>query len=292
MDALPLQKPESVTALTARIKGGLEQWFRDVWVEGELSNVKFMASSPHAYFTVKDAGAQLPCAFFQAARNPTLRSVLRDGAKVRLRGAVSVYAPRGAYQLLVRTAEPVGEGELMLRFEALKRRLAAEGLFDPAKKRPIPALPRCVGVVTSPTGAAIRDILNVLGRRFSGVRVLLAPARVQGDGAAAEVVAGIELLNSLPEPPDVLVVGRGGGSLEDLWCFNEEIVARAVRASRIPVVSAVGHEIDFTICDFAADLRAPTPSAAAELVVANRAELAQRVSSLSARLVRAARAST
>lgn len=292
MDALPLRKPESVTALTARIKGGLEQWFRDVWVEGELSNVKFMASSPHAYFTVKDAGAQLPCAFFQAARNPALRAVLRDGARVRLRGAISVYAPRGAYQLLVRTAEPVGEGELMLRFEALKRRLAAEGLFDPAAKRPIPALPRCVGVVTSPTGAAIRDILNVLGRRFSGVRVLLAPARVQGDGAAAEVVAGIELLNALPEPPDVLIVGRGGGSLEDLWCFNEEVVARAVRASRVPVVSAVGHEIDFTICDFAADLRAPTPSAAAELVVASRAELAERVSSLAARLVRAARAST
>jgi exodeoxyribonuclease VII large subunit len=289
MDALPLRKPETVAALTARIKGGLEQWFRDVWVEGELSNVKFMASSPHAYFTLKDAGAQLPCAFFNAARNAALRAVLRDGAKVRLRGAISVYAPRGAYQLLVRTAEPVGEGELMLRFEALKRALAAEGLFDPARKRPIPALPRTVGVVTSPTGAAIRDILDVLGRRFSGVRVLLAPARVQGDGAAAEVVAGIELLNSLPEPPDVLIVGRGGGSLEDLWCFNDERVARAVRASRVPVVSAVGHEIDFTICDFAADLRAPTPSAAAELVVANRADLARRVESLSGRLVRAAR---
>ena len=289
MAALPLQRPETVTALTARIKGGLEQWFRDVWVEGELSNVKFMASSPHAYFTVKDAGAQLPCAFFHAARNAALRAVLRDGAKVRLRGAISVYAPRGAYQLLVRTAEPVGEGELMLRFEALKRALAAEGLFDPARKRPIPALPRTVGVVTSPTGAAIRDILDVLGRRFSGVRVLLAPARVQGDGAAAEVVAGIELLNALPEPPDVLIVGRGGGSLEDLWCFNDERVARAVRASRVPVVSAVGHEIDFTICDFAADLRAPTPSAAAELVVANRADLAKRVESLSGRLVRAAR---
>ena len=291
MDALPLRTPETVTALTARIKGGLEQWFRDVWVEGELSNVKFMASSPHAYFTLKDAGAQLPCAFFNASRNASLRAVLRDGARVRLRGAISVYAPRGAYQLLVRTAEPVGEGELMLRFEALKRALAAEGLFDPAKKRPIPALPRCVGVVTSPTGAAIRDILDVLGRRFSGVRVLLAPARVQGDGAAAEVVAGIELLNALPEPPDVLIVGRGGGSLEDLWCFNDERVARAVRASRVPVVSAVGHEIDFTICDFAADLRAPTPSAAAELVVANRADLARRVESLSGRLVRAARGS-
>ena len=289
MAALPLQRPETVTALTARIKGGLEQWFRDVWVEGELSNVKFMASSPHAYFTVKDAGAQLPCAFFHAARNAALRAVLRDGAKVRLRGAISVYAPRGAYQLLVRPAEPVGEGELMLRFEALKRALAAEGLFDPARKRPIPALPRTVGVVTSPTGAAIRDILDVLGRRFSGVRVLLAPARVQGDGAAAEVVAGIELLNALPEPPDVLIVGRGGGSLEDLWCFNDERVARAVRASRVPVVSAVGHEIDFTICDFAADLRAPTPSAAAELVVANRADLAKRVESRSGRLARAAR---
>ena len=292
MDALPLQAPETVTALTARIKGGLERWFRDVWVEGELSNVKFMASSPHAYFTVKDAGAQLPCAFFQAARNAALRAVLRDGAKVRLRGALSVYAPRGAYQLLVRTAEPVGDGELMLRFEALKRALAAEGLFDPVRKRPIPALPRTVGVVTSPTGAAIRDILNVTRRRFAGVRILLAPARVQGEGAAAEIVEGIRLLNGLPDPPDVLIVGRGGGSLEDLWCFNEEAVARAVRASRIPVISAVGHEIDFTICDFAADLRAPTPSAAAELVVKNRADLVATVAALSRRLVLAARNAT
>ncbi|MBR1608983.1 MAG: exodeoxyribonuclease VII large subunit, partial [Kiritimatiellae bacterium] len=155
--------------MTSRIKAGLEQWFRDAWVEGELSNVRIMTSSPHAYFTVKDAGAQLPCAFFNAARDPAARAVLRDGAKVRLRGSISVYAPRGAYQLVVRTAEPVGEGELLLRFEALKRKLAAEGLFDPALKRPLPLLPRTVGVVTSPTGAAIRDILNVTRRRFAAV---------------------------------------------------------------------------------------------------------------------------
>ena len=282
-------RTETVTALTARIKSGLEGWFGDVRVEGELSNVRFMSSSPHAYFTVKDAGAQLPCAFFHVARNPAARAVLRDGAKVRLRGQISVYPPRGAYQLLVRSAEPAGEGELMMRFEALKRRLDAEGLFDPALKRPLPALPRTIGVVTSPTGAAIRDILNVTRRRFAGLRVLIAPARVQGDGAAREVADGIALLNALPEPPDAIIVGRGGGSLEDLWCFNEEVVARAVRASRIPVISAVGHEIDFTICDFAADVRAPTPSAAAELVVRNRADLLAAVASLSGRLDRAAR---
>lgn len=276
--------PESVSGLTARIKGGLEHWFSDVWVEGELSNVRIMTSSPHAYFTVKDSGAQLPCAFFNAARSPAARAVLRDGAKVRLRGGISVYPPRGSYQLLVRLAEPVGEGELMLRFEALKRRLAAEGLFDQAKKRPLPLLPKKIGVVTSPTGAAIRDILNVTRRRFAQVRLVVAPARVQGEGAAREIADGIALLCSLPDPPDVMIVGRGGGSAEDLWCFNEEIVARAVRASSVPVVSAVGHEIDFTICDFAADVRAPTPSAAAELVTKNRADLVASVGALSRRL--------
>ena len=282
--ALPSVSPETVSGLTARIKGGLEQWFSDVWVEGELSNVRIMTSSPHAYFTVKDAGAQLSCAFFHAAANPAARALLRDGAKMRLRGAVTVYPPRGSYQLVVRLAEPVGEGELMLRFEALKRRLAAEGLFDEAKKRPLPLLPKTIGIVTSPTGAAIRDMLNVTRRRFAPVRILLAPARVQGEGAAREIVDAIKLLNALPEPPDVMIVGRGGGSIEDLWCFNEEIVARAVRASKVPVVSAVGHEIDFTICDFAADVRAPTPSAAAELVVKNRADLVATVAALSRRL--------
>lgn len=276
--------PETVSGLTARIRGGLEQWFSDVWVEGELSNVKLMTSSAHAYFTLKDAGAQIPCAFFNAACNPAARQILRDGAKMRVRGGVSVYPPRGAYQLIVRLAEPVGEGELMLRFEALKRRLAAEGLFDEALKRPLPLLPRKIGIVTSPTGAAIRDMLNVTRRRFAPVGIVIAPVRVQGDGAAEQIAAAVALFNDLPDPPDVLIVGRGGGSIEDLWCFNEEVVARAVRASRIPVVSAVGHEIDFTICDFAADVRAPTPSAAAELVVKNRADLVSSVGVLSRRL--------
>ncbi|MBR1836923.1 MAG: exodeoxyribonuclease VII large subunit, partial [Kiritimatiellae bacterium] len=277
--------------MTSRIKAGLEQWFRDAWVEGELSNVRIMSSSPHAYFTVKDAGAQLPCAFFNAARDPAARAVLRDGAKLRLRGSISVYAPRGAYQLVVRTAEPVGEGELLLRFEALKRKLAAEGLFDPALKRPLPLLPRTVGVVTSPTGAAIRDILNVTRRRFAAVRIVLAPARVQGEGAAREIAAALRALNEMPEPPDAIIVGRGGGSAEDLWCFNDEALAREVRASRVPVISAVGHEIDFTICDFAADVRAPTPSAAAELVVRNRADLLAAAESLARRLTLAMRSS-
>ncbi len=281
--------PESVSGLTSRIKGGLEQWFGDVWVEGELSNVRIMATSPHAYFTLKDAGAQLPCAFFGAARNGAARAVLRDGAKVRLRGAISVFPPRGAYQLIVRVAEPVGEGELMARFEALKRRLAAEGLFDQSAKRPLPLLPETIGVVTSPTGAAIRDFLNVTRRRFAPVRIVVAPARVQGDGAADEIVAALRLLSSLEKRPDVVVVARGGGSLEDLWCFNEESVARAVRQCPMPVVSAVGHEIDFTICDFAADIRAPTPSAAAELVVKNREDLVEGVNGLSRRLALAAK---
>lgn len=279
-----LNSPETVSSLTARIRGGLEQWFSDVWVEGELSNVKIMTSSPHAYFTLKDSGAQIPCAFFNAARSPNARTILRDGAKIRVRGGVSVYPPRGAYQLIVRLAEPVGEGELMLRFEALKRKLASEGLFDESRKRPLPLLPKKIGIVTSPTGAAIRDILNVTRRRFAPVHIVLAPVRVQGDGAAEEIAAAIKLLNNLAEPPDVMIVGRGGGSIEDLWCFNEEVVARAVCASTIPVVSAVGHEIDFTICDFAADVRAPTPSAAAELVVRNRSDLVDRVANLSSRM--------
>ena len=281
--------PETVASLAARIRGGLEQWFRDVWVEGELSGVRFTAPAPHAYFTIKDERAQLSCAFFHAARDPNAPRILRDGAKVRLRGSVGLYPKSGQCQIVVRSVEPVGEGELMLRFEALKRRLAAEGLFDESKKRPLPALPRVVGIVTSPSGAAIRDMLNVTRRRFAGLHILIAPARVQGDGAAAEIVRAIELLNRAEPRPDVLIVGRGGGSIEDLWCFNEESVARAVRASAIPVISAVGHEIDFTLCDFAADLRAPTPSAAAELVVKNRTDLVATLASLWRRLTLAGR---
>ena len=281
------QNPETVIALTTRIKNALESSFSGVWVEGELSNVKIM-SSGHAYFVLKDSAAQISCAFFSIAkRMPSFQ--VKDGVKVRLHGDVSVYEPRGSYQLIVRSMELAGLGDLMVRFEALKLRLKEEGLFDQAHKRPLPLLPRKIGIVTSPTGAAIRDMLNVTRRRFANLHIVIAPARVQGAEAVPEIVAGIQLLNSLPEPPDVIIVGRGGGSIEDLWCFNEEAVARAVYDSKIPIISAVGHEIDFTICDFVADLRAPTPSAAAELVVGRKAEFEDALSADAKRLSQAVR---
>lgn len=281
---MPVQPVEpvaiSVYALTVRLRQALESQFKGVWVEGELSNVR-MQSSGHAYFTLKDSKSQLPAAMFAG----NLRGVpfrLADGLQVRALGDVSVYEPRGAYQLIVRQLEKVGAGDLMAQFEELKKKLQGEGLFDPARKRPLPLLPRTVGIVTSPTGAAIRDMLNVTRRRFPNLRILLAPVRVQGEGAAREIADAIANLNHLPpaDLPDVLIVGRGGGSIEDLWCFNEEVVARAIAASRIPVISAVGHEIDFTISDFVADLRAPTPSAAAELVVGRKDEFLARLANL------------
>jgi exodeoxyribonuclease VII large subunit len=209
---------------------------------------------------------------------------VKDGVKVRIAGELSLYEQRGTYQVVVRAMERAGVGDLMAQFEALKRRLDAEGLFAQARKRPLPMLPRRIGIVTSPTGAAIRDMLNVTRRRFADLHILIAPARVQGAEAVPEIVAGIELLNALPEPPDVIIVGRGGGSIEDLWCFNDEAVARAIHASCVPVISAVGHEIDFTIADFVADLRAPTPSAAAELVVGRKADFEAAVAGAADRL--------
>lgn len=270
-------RPLSVSELTEQIRDMLESRFAEVWIEGEISNFK-RHSSGHWYFTLKDSGAAIRCASFRNA-NRYIKFLPEDGLAVRARGRLSLYEPRGEYQILVSSLEPVGCGALQLAFEQLKSRLEAEGLFDAERKRQIPALPRCVGIVTSPTGAALRDMLRVLNRRNRAVRILLAPARVQGEGSAAEVARAIELLSS-SGLVDVIIAGRGGGSLEDLWAFNEEAVARAIAASSVPVISAVGHETDFTIADFVADLRAPTPSAAAELVAAAADEVREALSRL------------
>jgi exodeoxyribonuclease VII large subunit len=267
----------SVSELTARIKISLEGQFGEVMVEGEISNFR-RHSSGHWYFTLKDEGAMLRCASFRM-QNRFIRFTPEDGLSVRAHGRLSLYEARGEYQLIVEFMEPVGIGSLQLAFEQLKSRLAAEGLFDLERKRQLPMLPRCIGVVTSPTGAAIHDIIRVIRRRDEGVNIVLAPARVQGDGAGGEIARAIELLNERDDV-DVIIVGRGGGSIEDLWCFNEEPVARAIFNSRKPVISAVGHETDFTIADFVADLRASTPSAAAEIVTMVRDELFARVAGL------------
>jgi exodeoxyribonuclease VII large subunit len=264
----------SVSELTARIKIMLEGEFLDVWIEGEVSNFRRHPSG-HWYFTLKDEGAMLRCASFRM-QNRLIRFTPEDGISVRARGRLSLYEARGEYQLLVDYLEPAGIGALQLAFEQLKERLAAEGLFDQERKRPLPLLPRSIGIVTSPSGAAVRDILRVLRRRNEAVSVSIAPARVQGDGAAHEIARAIELLNERGQV-DVIIVGRGGGSVEDLWCFNEECVARAIYESRVPVISAVGHETDFTIADFVADLRASTPSAAAEVVAMARDEILARL---------------
>ncbi|HUY14390.1 MAG TPA: exodeoxyribonuclease VII large subunit [Terriglobia bacterium] len=263
-DFQPQRNIYSVSGLTVEIRNLLESSFRELWVMGEVSNFR-AAASGHLYFTLKDASAQLRAVCFRGQAR-YLRFKPQDGISVIARGSLAVYAERGEYQLLVEHLEPAGLGALQLAFEQLKLKLAAEGLFDPARKRPLPVLPRTLGVITSPTGAVIRDILRVLHRRFRNMNVLIYPVRVQGDGAAQEIAEGIAHFNHR-SPVDVLILARGGGSLEDLWAFNEEVVARAIAASGIPVVSAVGHETDFTIADFVADLRAPTPSAAAELVV-------------------------
>jgi len=260
----PTKKIFSVSELSQGIKNLLEREYPDVWVTGEVSNFR-PAASGHLYFTLKDATAQLRAVCF---RNQAryLKFKPQDGISVIARGRLSVYEARGEYQLYVEYLEPAGLGALQLAFEQLKQRLAAEGLFDIARKKPLPLLPRAIGVVTSPTGAVIRDILRILRRRFRNMNVLIYPVKVQGEGAAGEIVEGVKYFNR-EQNVDVVIVGRGGGSLEDLWAFNEEVVARAIAASGIPVISAVGHETDFTIADFVADLRAPTPSAAAELVV-------------------------
>src|ERR1700682_4135976 len=291
------RQPLSVSELTGMIRGELERRFSSVWVEGEISNFRAHGSG-HWYFTLKDEGAQLRAACYRSS-NQRIRFRPEDGLQVRARGRLSLYEPKGEYQLIVEALEPVGAGALQLAFEQTKARLQAEGLFAAGLKRPIPMLPRRVGVITSPSGAAIRDILNVISRRTRTVHVLFAAARVQGDGAAHEIVRAIRFLNDFhvravrdgnPDAGiDVMIVGRGGGSIEDLWAFNEEAVARAIRASAIPVISAVGHETDFTIADFAADKRAATPSAAAELVAAHEEQLCSQLESLSGNLARSIR---
>ena len=242
---------------------------QSIWIEGEVSNFT-RSSAGHCYFTLRDAGSQLRCAWFFSKIHPRAR-IPRDGEHVVAHGRVSVYEQRGEYQLYVNLVQPAGAGALALQLEELRARLDREGLFDESRKRAIPRFPRRIGVVTSPIGAVFSDILTVVARRFPGVEIVLAPSAVQGEGACFEIAGAIEMLNELVEP-DVLVVARGGGSLEDLWAFNEEIVARAIYASRAPVVSAVGHETDWTIADHVADLRAPTPSAAAELIVPDARE--------------------
>jgi exodeoxyribonuclease VII large subunit len=288
------RKPLTVSQLTNSIRISLESRFAAVWVEGEISNFKDH-SSGHWYFTLKDQNAQLRAKCFRSA-NTRIRFRPANGLKVRARGKLSVYAPRGEYELVVDALDPVGAGALRVAFEQLRDRLQAEGLFARALKRPLPVFPRRVGIVTSPTGAAIRDILNVMSRRTRTVHVLFSPARVQGDAAGPDIARAIRFINQYHEAAlrdgrmadlvDVLIVGRGGGSTEDLWAFNQEEVARAIRKSVIPVISAVGHETDFTIADFVADLRAPTPSAAAELVAAREDELCSGLDHLSRQLTR------
>jgi exodeoxyribonuclease VII large subunit len=285
MAVLPAQVL-SVTELTHRVKDLLEERFPSVWVEGEISNVR-SPSSGHVYFTLKDAGAQLAVVLFRGVA-AKVGFKLKDGLQVITFGDISVYEKNGQYQLVARQLLPKGFGALQLAFEELKQRLAKEGLFDSSRKRPIPALPQRMGLVTSPTGAAIRDFLHIIDRRFPNVHIVIHPVRVQGEGAAAEIAAAIDDFNALNTsghlPLDVLIVTRGGGSLEDLWAFNEEVLARALARSQIPTISAVGHEIDFTIADFVADLRAPTPSAAAELVVKAKEEFKQRMEQYRVRL--------
>ncbi len=274
----------TVTRLNSAVRMILEQDLGLVWLTGELSNLA-MPSSGHWYFSLKDMSAQVRCAMFKG-NNRRVPFRPQDGMQVLVQARVSLYEPRGDYQLIIESMQPAGDGMLALRFEELKRRLGAEGLFDEGRKRPLPREPRAVGLVTSATGAALHDMLTVLGRRAPDLPVFIYPTQVQGSAAIGQIVSAIALANRRAEV-DVLIVGRGGGSLEDLWCFNEEAVARAIAHSAIPVVSAVGHEVDVTISDFAADLRAPTPSAAAELVAPDRSARAQRLVHLKQRLVQA-----
>ena len=274
----------TVTRLNSAVRMILEQDLGLVWLTGELSNLA-MPSSGHWYFSLKDISAQVRCAMFKG-NNRRVPFRPQDGMQVLVQARVSLYEPRGDYQLIIESMQPAGDGMLALRFEELKRRLGAEGLFDEGRKRPLPREPRAVGLITSATGAALHDMLTVLGRRAPDLPVFIYPTQVQGSAAIGQIVAAIALANRRAEV-DVLIVGRGGGSLEDLWCFNEEAVARAIAHSTIPVVSAVGHEVDVTISDFAADLRAPTPSAAAELVAPDRSARAQRLVHLKQRLVQA-----
>jgi exodeoxyribonuclease VII large subunit len=284
----------TVTEITRSVRMVLEEGFGpSIWVEGEVSNHRKQASG-HQYFTLKDANCQLPCVHFARPGMWRRQIVLQDGMHVRARGQLTVYEARGQYQLNVQQVQAAGDGLLQAKFEALKRKLQAEGLFDSARKRPLPRLPRTAVLITSPSGAALRDMLNVLSRRAPWLRLIIAPVRVQGDGSAEEMVTALAMVNAwerhgLPRP-DVIVLSRGGGSAEDLWEFNEEVLARAVVASEIPVISAVGHEVDFTICDFVADLRAPTPSAAAEMIAPDATELRRHIAQLAGRVSREAQA--
>lgn len=279
----------TVTELTEQVKDALESEFFALHVQGEVSNYK-RHQSGHWYFTLKDSHSQLRAVFYKQW-NRLMRFEPENGLEVRVRGRLSVYEPRGEYQIIVEVMEPLGVGALQLAFEQQVRRLAAEGLFDEARKRKLPLLPRRVGIVTSPVGAALRDMLQVLGRRNRGLDVIITPVKVQGAGAAREIVDAIRLLNTHAKKAgaeiDVIIVGRGGGSIEDLWAFNEEPVARAIYESEIPVVSAVGHETDYTIADFVADYRAPTPSAAAEIVAPESSDLAARIERLQNSMARA-----
>jgi exodeoxyribonuclease VII large subunit len=280
----PVEAPRviSVSQLTQLIQGTLESTFSALWVSGEISEIS-QPHSGHMYFTLKDELAQIRCVIWRSVAS-RLKFELQEGQQVICQGGIDVYPPRGSYQLVVHQVEPQGVGALQLAFKQLQKRLEAEGLFDPRHKKPLPSFPRCVGFVTSPSGAALRDFLQVAARRFRGVDILVIPARVQGDGSADEIARAIQLANRLIPRLDVLVVGRGGGSLDDLWSFNEEVVVRAVFASQIPVVSAVGHEIDVTLCDLVADVRALTPSEAAERIIPSAEELSSRLVVLQRRM--------
>ena len=281
MNLFPEKKILTVSQLTHLIRGVLEENFEHLWVEGEVSNLA-MPSSGHLYFTLKDSGATIRCVMFRAAAK-ALKFRLADGIRVVLRGRVTVYEQRGDYQLITEYLEPQGIGSLQLAFQQLKERLAKEGLFSEVRKKTIPLLPQTIGIITSPTGAAIHDILNVIGRRHADLGIVIYPVRVQGEGASIEIATAIHDMNRLGEA-EVIILARGGGSIEDLWPFNEEVVARAITASAIPIISAVGHEVDITIADLAADLRAPTPSAAAELVVNSKVQMSADCAAFEKRL--------
>ncbi len=286
LNLMPERRVWKVHELTASIRELLERGFQNVWVEGEISNLR-PAQSGHLYFTLKDVRAQIKCVCFKSQAR-LLKFQPEDGMQVTVRGSVGVYVERGEYQVYVEAIEPVGLGALQLAFEQLKKKLEAEGLFDAARKKPLPVLPQRIGIVTSPSGAAVRDIVRILKARFPNVRALVFPARVQGPGAADDVIRGIRFFNR-GRLADVLIVARGGGSLEDLQAFNDEGVARAIAASEIPIISGVGHETDFTIADFAADVRASTPSNAAEIVVRTRKEFDAHVAQLERQLLQLTR---
>jgi len=278
----PERQVYTVTEITRSIKFSLETEFPLVWIEGEISNLR-IPSSGHMYLTIKDEESQIKVVMFRSGKSQ-LKFEPKDGDQVIVKGKITVYEPRGEYQIVIDYMEPKGIGALQLAFQQLKEKLSREGLFDDELKKTLPLLPQKIGIVTSPTGAAIRDILNIIDRRFPNLHVLIAPVKVQGEGAAQEIAAAVKDLNKIKDV-DAIIVGRGGGSIEDLWAFNEEVVARAIFESKIPVVSAVGHEIDFTISDFVSDLRAPTPSAAAELVVRDKNILFKNIATLYKRLL-------